>query len=174
MNNWYAVYTRSRAEKKVFQELQWKGIDVYLPLYKTIRQWSQRKKIVEVPYIPGYCFVNIRYNDQLNVLQTNNVVAFVKHCGVPAKIPSDQVDQIKRLLKQTQYPIDISFEKFVPGQKVMISAGPLTGLKGEVVSSRGKKKFVIKIEQLNCAFMVQIPAADLSHYSQKKYSLQCV
>ena len=45
---WYAVYTRPRFEKQVGQRLLEDGIEAYVPLIKTMRQWSDRKKVVEM------------------------------------------------------------------------------------------------------------------------------
>jgi len=73
---WYAVYTRSRAEKKVLAELEAKNIECFLPLQKQLRQWKDRKKWVEVPLIPGYCFVHINRIDYDRVLHINNVVSY--------------------------------------------------------------------------------------------------
>lgn len=46
---WYALYTRPRAEKLVYQRLVEASIETFLPLQKTYRMWSDRKKLVERP-----------------------------------------------------------------------------------------------------------------------------
>ena len=56
---WYAIYTKSRWEKKCAKTMQADGYTIYLPLIKTLKQWSDRKKMVEIPLIPGYIFVNV-------------------------------------------------------------------------------------------------------------------
>ena len=84
---WYALYTKSRAEKKVAGELNKLGITNYLPIKRELRQWSDRKKWVEVPAISSYIFICIpkeRYND---VFQVNGIVAYVSYKGKAVTIP---------------------------------------------------------------------------------------
>ena len=84
--NWYVVKTRSRAEEKVAQRIDSKGLNVYLPLQKTIRQWSDRKKTVEVPLISSYIFVHMEEKDLYKTLPIQGTVNVLKHLGKPAKI----------------------------------------------------------------------------------------
>ena len=56
-NNWYAIYTRAKAEKKVYEQLERSGYEVYLPLTTTIKQWSDRKKKIKTPLISSYVFI---------------------------------------------------------------------------------------------------------------------
>jgi transcriptional antiterminator RfaH len=59
-NKWYALYTRPRAEKQVYQRLTEAGVETFLPLQKTYRMWSDRKKLVEKPLLSSYIFVNTK------------------------------------------------------------------------------------------------------------------
>ena len=158
---WYAVYVASRAEKKVNAELAGKGIEAFVPLRTTLRKWSDRKKWVEMPLIPGYCFVKILFKNHLPVLQTNHVVAFVRFEGKPAVIPDAQIDFLKRMLKQTEYAWEVTTEQLKPGQKVEIIAGPFIGFEAEMISFKGRKKVGVRIEQINNTLLIEIPAADL-------------
>ena len=98
---WYVVYTRSRAEKKVRDELTYNNIECFLPLQKKLRQWKDRKKWVEMPLMSGYCFVHISRKEYDNVLQTNNVVCYVTFEGKAAVIPNQQIDSVKKMMKQS-------------------------------------------------------------------------
>jgi transcription antitermination factor NusG len=158
---WYAVYVDSRAEKKVEQELTFKSIENYLPLKTTLRRWSDRKKLVDMPLIPGYIFVRILYKNYLSVLQTRHVVGFVRFEGRPASIPDRQIDFLKRMLKQSDYTWEVSVEQFAPGQLVEIVAGPFIGLQAELMAIRGKKRVAVRIEQINNVLFVDIPMEDL-------------
>lgn len=158
---WFALYVSSRAEKKVEAELTKKGIENYLPLKTTLRRWSDRKKWVEMPLIPGYIFVRIHIKNYLTALQTNHVVAFVRFEGKPAVIPDRQIDFLKRMLKQSDYTWEVSTEHFTPGQMVEIIAGPFIGLVAELVTVKGKKRVGVRIEQINNVLLVDIPTDDL-------------
>ncbi len=159
--NWYAIYVNSRAEKKVEKELINLGIDSFLPLRKTLRHWSDRKKWVELPLIPGYCFVRIAIKHHLSVLKVKNVVGFVRFEGKPAIIPGQQIDFLKRMLKQSDYSWEITRENFTPGQKVEIIAGPFIGTEAELMVIKGKRKVGVRIDHINNTLLVEIPMTDI-------------
>jgi len=165
--NWYAVYTRSRAEKKVAAELDLSKIENYLPLHKKLRQWKDRKKWVEMPLLPGYCFVHISRKEYDRVLQTNNVVCYITFEGKAAVVRDEQIAALKSMLQQEDFEIEITPENFRNGKKVEIIEGPLMGLKGELVDIRGKHKFLLRMEQLDKSFLVEVPANQLSAVPEK-------
>lgn len=160
--NWYVVYTRSRAEKKVLIELDYLGIEGFVPLQKKLRQWKDRKKWVEMPLISGYCFVHISRKEYFSVLQISNVISYVTFEGKAAVIPNKQIDALKQMLKQFDFEVTVSAENFEPGKKVEVIEGPLIGLRGELLEARGKHKFILRISQINSTFSVEIPALQLS------------
>src|SRR4030042_6761553 len=104
-SSWFAAYTRSRAEKAVARELEKQHINYYLPLYKTIRQWSDRKKKVEEPLIRSYIFVHITDKEYRKVLETSGVVNIVHFSGKPVSIPDWQIDNLK-ILMGAEVPLD--------------------------------------------------------------------
>ncbi|MDO8952127.1 MAG: UpxY family transcription antiterminator [Draconibacterium sp.] len=159
---WLVVYTRSRAEKKVELELKIKEIESFLPMQKKLRQWKDRKKWVEMPLMSGYCFVHITRKEYDSVLQTNNVVSYVRFEGKAAVIPDKQIDALKQMLKQYVFEVDVTTDNFEPGKKVEVIEGPLIGLRGELIEARGKNKFIIRFTQINSIFSVEIPANQLS------------
>lgn len=145
---WYAVYTKSRKEKVTAERLKEQNIEVYLPLYKTLRQWSDRKKMVEIPLIHSYIFVRTSLSEYFTILNTEGVVTFVKFESNPAPIPDYQIDNLKILL-QTDTSWEISCEEFSLGEQVKVNSGPLKGLLGYVVEYKKKKKVLINIESIN-------------------------
>ncbi len=159
---WYAVYTRSRAEKKVVAELERRGIECFLPLQKKLRQWKDRKKWVEMPLIPGYCFVHISRFEYDGVLQTDNVVCYVRFEGKASEIRDSQIEDLKQLIRQNDFDVDITHENFKRGKKVEIIRGALLGLQGELIEIRGKHRFLIRIEQIEQNFVVEVPVEYLS------------
>lgn len=163
---WFVVYTRSRTEKKVYSELRRQNIDSFLPLQKTLRQWKDRKKWVEMPLISGYCFVCINRKEYLKVLQTDHVVSYITFEGKPAQIPQHQIDILKQLAAQTDYEVDVSRKTFQPGKKVEIISGPLLGVRGELVSMRGKDRFIIRIDQINTIFSIEVQSENITLLQQ--------
>ncbi len=141
---WYALYTRPRHEKKVYEALVEKGIEAFLPLIKTLRQWKDRRKWVEMPLFNSYVFVNIDYRDRFAALQTNGVVRIVAFGGVPATIPDWQIQQLKRLIK---YPETLQPETYLKeGDYVEVIDGPFRGIRGYLREIRGETRVAILID----------------------------
>jgi transcription antitermination factor NusG len=156
--SWFAVYTRSRAEKKVFQRLQDEHIKSFLPLQKTIRQWSDRKKKVEIPLLKSYVFVHVSLSDFNIVLKTDGVVRFVAFEGQAAPIPQKQIDNLK-LLANSDAEIEKTKKIFKSGQRVKIISGPLKDLTGELIDHGQKKRFLVRVDHIKQNLLVNIPAS---------------
>ncbi|MDA3780078.1 MAG: UpxY family transcription antiterminator [Bacteroidales bacterium] len=159
-SKWYAFYTKSRNEKKVYQKLIEKNLECYLPIEKKLKQWNDRKKWVEEPLIRSYIFVKIFLYELQNVLETSGVVTIVRFGGSPAAIPENQIDVIKKILRN-DIDYEINTEKLDIGQKVEVSSGNLKGLKGELVNHYNKYKVLIRIESINQNLLLQINSSNL-------------
>lgn len=152
---WHVIYTKSRSEKKVASELAEKNIEFYLPLQKRLRQWKDRKKWVEFVVISGYCFVNISRFEYEDVLKLDNVVCYVKFEGKPAIVRDAEIVTLRRMLEQPE-EVTISHENFAVGEKVEIIGGPLIGTKGELLEIRGKRRFLIRLDQINTSAHIEV------------------
>lgn len=152
---WHVIYTKSRSEKKVADWLIEKNIECYLPIQKRLRQWKDRKKWVDFPLISGYCFVRITNREHDLVLQTDHVVCFITFEGKPAIVRDSEIEFLKRLLEQPEEVI-VTRENYSKGQKVEILSGPLTGLHGELVEIRGKRRFLIRLDQIQTSFTIEL------------------
>jgi len=157
---WYALYTRPRAEKLVFQRLVEEGIETFLPLQKTYRMWSDRKKLVEKPLLSSYIFVKTNSKNFPIVYKTNGVVKFVSFEGQPVSIPQNQIDNL-RLLINTDAEIEVSSEKFATGDNVEVTNGSLIGLTGELIKIGSKNRVVVRIDRLDQNLILKIPLAFL-------------
>jgi transcription antitermination factor NusG len=98
--NWYVVYTKPRWEKKVYQLFDEKGLEVYCPLNKVRKKWSDRVKVVEEPLFKSYVFVRVTEEDQTNVRMTNGVVNFVYWLGKPAIVKDKEIEIIRKFLDE--------------------------------------------------------------------------
>jgi transcriptional antiterminator RfaH len=153
---WYAIYTNPRAEKLVRDRLMEAGVEVFLPLQKTYRIWSDRKKLVEVPLLSSYVFVKVIPKDFSKVYQSTGVVRFITFEGQPASIPQNQIDNL-RLLINSDSEIEISSEKFEKGDNVEVIRGSLIGLTGELINKGAHSRVVIRIDRLDQNLIVNIP-----------------
>ena len=141
---WYALYTRPRHEKKVYEELQEKKIEAFLPLVERVRQWKDRKKRVMMPLFNSYVFVHIELKDRFAALQTKGVVRMVSFGGVPAAIPDWQIEQLRRLI---EHPDTLQLEEYLrEGDWVEVTDGPFMGIKGRLRELRNETRVVINID----------------------------
>lgn len=154
MKNWIAVYTKSRHEQIVVNELNKKNIESYCPMFKERRQWSDRKKWVHFPLFRSYVFANIEINENIYVLQTIGVNKIVKFQEKISIIPDQVIDNIKNII-EGGYNVEQA-DYFIKGDEVRVVSGPLKGLDGVVLDLRGANKIIIKIEAIQQAFSVEI------------------
>ena len=162
-DKWYPVYTHPRAEKKACQALINKGVETYLPLHRQLKQWSDRKKWVEEPFIKSYLFVHINQHQQTEVLMTQGVSRFIYFSGKIASMPDRQIDELK-LVMASPFDLEITEEDLQPGEKVMIKAGPLKGLKGEIISYRSQKQLALRLENLGYSIIIHVAASLINRF----------
>ena len=134
---WYAVYTRPRWEKKVNSLLLQKGVEVYCPLNKVRRKWSDRIKTIEEPLFKSYVFVKINEDDRTNVRMTNGVVNFVYWNGKPAVIKEKEIQTIKRFLDEYEN-VEVVKIELNAGDRVQVIAGPMMDKEGKVLEVKNK------------------------------------
>lgn len=161
MKNWYAIYVHPRAEKKVSKFFEEKEIEYYLPLQKTLRQWKDRKKWVEMVVISGYIFVNINPKERIHVLKTDFVHGFVRYQGQDAVIPQEQIHTMKCILGHSELNVNIESGDYKKGQPIRVVSGPLTGLTGNLKSIKNRKTLIIHLEQMKMNIMVEIPVSQI-------------
>jgi len=152
---WFALQTRYRFEKKVAAQLSSKGMEVFLPLRKENREWSDRQKVVTVPLFPGYAFVRAARSVALRllVLQTAGVMGFVSFAGTAAVVPQKQIADLQLLLAQ-QVPFSL-YPFLHSGQRVRVRGGCLDGVEG-LLTQRDKGKLVISIESIQRSLAIEI------------------
>ena len=152
---WYAAYTKSRSEKKVLSRLTEAGFEAYLPIRRRRHQWSDRLKWVEEPLIRSYIFIHVNERDYYNAINTPGLVCYVTFEGKAAAIPDRQIDMLKMLLHEGA-EIEVSNERFAPGQKIIVVSGTLVGMQGEMVEYRGKKKVLVRLGTTGTNILVTV------------------
>ena len=154
---WYAIYTKPRWEKKVNIVLDRKGIEVYCPVQKVRKQWSDRKKLVEEPLFKSYVFVRVTDKERTNVLMTDGVLNFVYYVGKPAIIRDEEIDTIKKYLADEQASVSIqSLSSLDENTRIKVNQGIFMDSTGTVVKG-GKKKVYVKLESLDQVMIVEFP-----------------
>ncbi len=158
--SWFAIYTRARTEKRLHERLQSEGYESYLPLIKTLRQWSDRKKWVEVPLLNSYVFVRTHPEYLRDIVKLEGAARYISFEGRPAPIPQKQIDNL-RLLVNGEEQIEVTGERFSPGDPVEVTHGSLRGLTGELIKIGNRNKVVVRIDKLDLNLVVKIQKAFL-------------
>ncbi|WP_046755839.1 UpxY family transcription antiterminator [Kordia jejudonensis] len=161
---WYVLYVRSRHEKKVCNLLNEKSIEAFLPEVKTIRKWSDRKKMIMKPLFPSYVFVNIKSPSEFHdALSTYGACAYIRFGKEYAKVPGNIIDKIK-LLVNVDGVTDIETNVQLPkiGDIKKITMGALSGLDCEILKVDNAKKIIVRIDSLRQNITATIPSYFLS------------
>ncbi|SFE03237.1 Transcription antitermination factor NusG [Chitinophaga sp. CF118] len=158
-NNWYAVYTKPRWEKKVADALSRKQVETYCPINRVTHQWSDRKKIVEEPLFKSYVFVRISEAMKTLVRETSGIVNFVYWLGKPARIPDHEIELIRNFLMEYQ---DVEVESFPIHENdlIQITAGPLMYQRGRVVEA-GKNTVKAVLYSMGFALTATVKKSEL-------------
>lgn len=157
VSNWYVFYTRPNSEKVVFNDLQKRKYDVFLPMVKTLNYWNNRqKKIVSKVLFPGYIFVKTIRAGLQAIEQLPGVVYCVRCGDRPAIVPEKDIMCIEQMVSLGQ---EVYTERdFNMGEHVRVVSGPLTGFEGILVKRRGRSRFCIQLKDIEQCACIDIRA----------------
>ncbi len=159
---WFALWTRSRHEQVVAEQLRHKHLDVFLPTVTRWSRWKDRRKQIDWPLFPGYCFARFDPRDRLPVLKCTGVVNIVSLDGEPAPIPEQEIEAIRRLVTSELAYDPCPFIR--EGMLVEVIHGPLKGVYGRLVRKGTHARLVLSVELVGQAVSVEVDAADVRPY----------
>lgn len=156
--HWFACYTRARHEKQVELLLQQRGFESYLPLVPQMRQWKDRKKLVEFPLFPSYVFGRFTLKELHGVLTTPGVSTIVRANGYPTPIPERDIENVRRFATAiSETGIEPEQRPFLAeGQWVKVLDGPFEGIEGIVIEQRGRKRVLVGVEAIGQGLEIDI------------------
>jgi transcription antitermination factor NusG len=159
--NWYVIHTKPKNEKKVYEQIVSKDIEVFLPLIQTVRYWSDRKKKLMIPLFPGYVFVNTDEDERIKAISnTYGALRYVMYQKRPAVVSDREVMNIKLSL-QAPEKVKIEEKQIMEGDLVEITGGIFKGLTGYIKEIRGHYKLTVNIVELNSTFSVQLSSSEV-------------
>jgi transcriptional antiterminator NusG len=159
---WYAIWTRSRHEKLVVDQLAKKAVEVFLPTITKWSRWKDRKKKIDWPLFPGYCFARFDAADRLPILKCDGVVTIIGTDGLPSPIPEHEITGIRQLIDS-----ELSFDPcplIKEGMMVEVKHGPLRGVVGRLVRKGSHARLVLSVDLIGQAVSVEVDAADVKAY----------
>jgi transcription antitermination factor NusG len=158
-DSWLVIKTKPRAEKKLYEQLTKAGYDSFLPTYVVIRQWSDRKKKVELPLISGVVFVKNKLVDTYSLYDFPHIIGILKEFNKPALVSQQEIENIKILIKEWNGELIECKESLTlsKGEEVEVVRGDFAGIIGELIALNGKHRLVVQLKTLNVEFTVNIP-----------------
>jgi transcriptional antiterminator RfaH len=158
--NWYAFQTKPRNEKKVAKSLEMKGFEVFLPLQKLVRQWSDRKKKIQDPLFKSYIFIHVDEEDRQRAVATYGVVRCLYWLGKPAIVREEEIVAIRQFIGELDYVAEEAIERLEPGDLITITSGYFKGTTGQYLTYQGNQ-VILNIESLGQLIRVTLPAQQI-------------
>jgi transcription termination/antitermination protein NusG len=152
---WFAAATVAKHEKAIAKQFQLRSIEHYLPLYRSSRQWKDRRVILDLPLFSGYIFVHMAAQDKGVIERVPGVLRLVSFNGALAAISAEEIESLQKvteLWNAEPYP------HLSKGKRVRVCSGPLDGVEGIVLHRKGKVRIVISVASIMQSFQVEVDA----------------
>jgi transcription antitermination factor NusG len=156
---WFALHACAQHEKRIAAELQRRGIENFLPLFRTIRQWKDRRKQLDSPLFPGYLFVRLALREKLKALQVPGVVRLVGFAGRPHPLPEQEIDALR--VGITGGLVVQPHQYLTVGSRVRIVRGPLLGFSGILLRRKNVCRVVLSLNLIAQSASVEVSATDV-------------
>ena len=153
-DRWYALHIRRRFEKYVENQLCEKGYETFLPTYVSKRKWSDREKALSLPLFPSYVFCRFNVNARLPILTTPGVNCILGIGKSPTAVDEIEIAALRRVV-ESGMPTQPSPYVSV-GEIIHVQEGPLKGLVGIVVRTRGVHRLIVSVSLLMRSISVEI------------------
>lgn len=145
---WYVLHTKSRFENIVYDGLEKKSKEVFLPKIWVVSKRKDRKSMLHSPLFPGYVFVktDLDPRDHLDILKTAGAVKLIGNNHGPVPVPKQDVESLKIMVAADEEVRAGS--RFLKGDRVIVLEGPLAGVIGIFVHQRGQGRIMVNIDIL--------------------------
>ena len=162
MSSWYVVHTRSNYENRCVNELKRKGLETYLPVFRELHQWKDRRKIVETPLFRSYAFVHFSDSAlaRLAVLRSEGVVKILGTENTPTPIPNEEIEVIQFILKKTAGRCQ-SHPLLREGAWVRVKRGALKDIEGRLIRVKNQTRLVVSVNLLSQSVSAEVDANDV-------------
>jgi len=157
--SWYALYTAPRHEKRLAQHMERRGIACFVPLYRSVRRWKDRRKELDLVLFPGYVFDQISLQHRLRILQIPGAVRLVSFSGQPTALPEEEIENLRHRLS--------GFHGVEPhpylrvGRRVRVRSGPFQGLEGIIRRKKDRCRIIFSLDLIMRSVAVEIDEADV-------------
>ena len=151
---WFAIQVSPRHELTTAKILRNKGLEEFVPLYKSRRQWSDRQKDLWLPLFTGYVFCRFSAKAKLPVVTTPGVIRIVGSNKGPDPISDDEIASLRMA---AQLPANIHpYPYLAIGTKVKIEEGPFAGLEGILINQKNRSHLVLSLDLVQRSVAIDI------------------
>ena len=156
---WFALYTAPRHEKSVAQQIESRGVDCFLPRYRSVRRWKDRRKELDMVLFPSYVFVRMSPTNRLQVLQLPGAVRLVTFNGQPAVLPDDEIANLRSRLSSSCRVEPHPYLRV--GRRVRVRSGPMQGLEGIIRRTRDRCRVIVSVDLIMRSIAIEVDEADV-------------
>jgi transcription antitermination factor NusG len=156
---WFALIIHQYKREQCEQMLAGMGYEYFSPCFQTVKNWSDRRKRVDVPLFPGYIFCRFDTNRRLPILQIPGVLGIVSSGKQFLEVDASELESIRTAMA-SRLPVE-PYPFMEPGQKVKVIHGPLCGLKGTLVRAKAESRLLLSVAILNRCVSVEVQASHL-------------
>jgi transcription termination/antitermination protein NusG len=154
--HWYVLMVRANHEKRIAQGLEHRGIEYFLPCYRSRRQWKDRRVTLDLPLFPGYLFIRMPLDERLRVLTIPHVFSLVRTGSIPSTIDEAQIDSIRRCIEHGHVE---PYPYLKVGEQVVITDGPMSGITGILLRHQNLTRVVVTVQSITRSFVLDIDTA---------------
>ncbi|MEJ6506337.1 MAG: UpxY family transcription antiterminator [Crocinitomicaceae bacterium] len=164
---WFVIKTMSRAEKKTAERIDLLGFTSYLPLQTTIKQWSDRKRKVKLPLIPGIVFVSCNEAELISLYEVQGVYSILKFLNNYAVVREEEIRNLQLLLKEQVEISEEEFEEIIEGEIIEVTQGPLIGIIATSIEHQRNYRLIIQFESIGRQFVVHVSRSQVRKIKDK-------
>ena len=150
--NWYVVYTKPKWEKKVADRLNEIGVVTYCPLISKTSQWSDRKKVIQVPLFNSYIFVQLEDKERNRIFEVAGAVRYLFWLGKPAIVKDIEIETIQNWLSAPA-DFEVTLDKWKKGDQIVLESGPFIN-QSAIIQSVKQNHYTLILESLGCVLRV--------------------
>lgn len=156
---WYVLYTRAHHEKRIARQMQECELGVFLPLYRSVHRWSDRRKELQLPLFPGYLFVYTDLAERSRILRVAGIVHFVCFNGQPTPVPAAEIENLRSALSGNPRLQPHPYLKM--GRRVRVHSGPMAGVEGILTGRKGRLRVVLTIDLIMRSVAAEVGADEI-------------
>lgn len=156
---WFAIFTQSHHEKRIAQHLTQRGIESFLPLYRTVHDWANhRKAALELPLFPGYLFVHIAPYERIRTIEVPGVLSIVRQGKTIAALEDPEIERLRSAVQSRNCE---PHPYLTTGARARVVAGPLAGMEGIILRQKGGLRVVLSVELIRQCVAVEVDREEL-------------